>query len=70
MEMRKNYAFAVVLLVVGGALARTAVLNWIAGPLIVIASVSLPTWFTERKMRRAVRLVHARGHRHSTGDVA
>ncbi len=69
MEMRKNYAFAVVCLVGGGAIARTAVLNWIIGPTIVIASVSLPTWVAERRVKRAVRLVHARGHLKHDGSV-
>jgi large-conductance mechanosensitive channel len=35
------YAVAVVILVVGGAIVRTAILNWIVGPLIVVVCVAV-----------------------------
>jgi hypothetical protein len=35
------YALAATILVVGGAILRTPILNWICGPAIVIATVSL-----------------------------
>ena len=35
------YAIAVVILVVGGAIVRTPILNWICGPGIVVACVAL-----------------------------
>ncbi|NCZ70624.1 MAG: hypothetical protein EBY80_10745 [Actinobacteria bacterium] len=34
-----GYAVAVVILVVGGAFVKTAILNWISGPAIVVGSV-------------------------------
>ncbi|MEY2642819.1 MAG: hypothetical protein RLZZ368_1466 [Actinomycetota bacterium] len=34
-----GYAVAVLILVVGGAFVKTAILNWISGPAIVVASV-------------------------------
>ena len=37
---RIAYAVAAVILVVGGALLRTVILNWICGPAIVIATVA------------------------------
>ena len=43
------YAIAVVILVVGGALVRTPILNWICGPAIVIVTVSLVGgWLSKR----------------------
>lgn len=36
-----GYGLAVVILVVGGAYIRTPILNWICGPAVVIACVSL-----------------------------
>ncbi len=41
MKEALGYAVAVVILVVGGAIVRTPVLNWICGPAIVIVSVSM-----------------------------
>jgi hypothetical protein len=38
---RIAYGVAIVILVVGGALLRTPILNWISGPAIVIACVAL-----------------------------
>lgn len=35
------YAAAVVILVVGGAIVRTAILNWIVGPLLVVVCVAV-----------------------------
>jgi large-conductance mechanosensitive channel len=35
------YAVAVVILVAGGAIVRTAILNWIVGPLIVVVCVAV-----------------------------
>ena len=40
---RLGYALAIVILVVGGALVRTPILNWVAGPVIVVACVMLTT---------------------------
>ena len=34
------YALAALILIVGGAMVRTPILNWICGPAIVIASVA------------------------------
>jgi hypothetical protein len=43
------YGLAVVILVVGGALVRTPILNWICGPAIVIATVSVVGgWLAKR----------------------
>ena len=36
-----GYVVAVVLLVLGGMLVRTFVLNWIVGPLVVVVAVAL-----------------------------
>jgi len=48
------YVVAVVVLVVGGALVRTPILNWISGPAIVIASVAIiPPLLTRRRSRTA-----------------
>ncbi|MDQ6928515.1 MAG: hypothetical protein M3159_07620 [Actinomycetota bacterium] len=38
-----SYAVACVILIVGGAIVRTPILNWINGPAIVIATVTLLT---------------------------
>ena len=38
-----GYAIAVVILVIGGAFVKTAILNWISGPAIVVGSVVLST---------------------------
>lgn len=38
-----GYVLAVLVLVVGGAVVRTPILNWLAGPGVVIASVWLTT---------------------------
>ena len=38
-----GYAIAVLILVVGGAFVKTAILNWISGPAIVVASVVVST---------------------------
>jgi hypothetical protein len=38
-----SYAVACVILVIGGAIFRTPILNWINGPAIVIATVALLT---------------------------
>ena len=44
-----GYALAVVILVVGGAIVRTPILNWICGPAIVIVTVSLVGgWLSKR----------------------
>ena len=36
-----GYAAAVVILVVGGAIVRTAILNWIVGPALVVVCVAV-----------------------------
>lgn len=46
-----GYAIAVVILVIGGALLRTPILNWISGPAIVIGSVATTTWWASRRSR-------------------
>ena len=44
-----GYAVAVVILVVGGAIVRTPILNWICGPAIVIVTVSVVGgWLSKR----------------------
>jgi hypothetical protein len=37
------YAVAGVILIVGGVLLRTAVLNWFVGPMLVVVTVTLLT---------------------------
>ena len=50
------YVVAVIVLVVGGALVRTPILNWISGPAIVIASVAIiPPLLTRRHSRQLTR---------------
>lgn len=44
-----GYVLAVVVLVIGGAIFRTPILNWISGPAIVIGSVALTTWISGRR---------------------
>ena len=46
---RWGYVLAVFALVVGGAILRTPILNWISGPAIVIGSVALTTWISGRR---------------------
>jgi hypothetical protein len=47
------YAVAAAILIVGGALLRTAILNWIIGPGTVIACVAaIPPLLTPRKRHR------------------
>jgi hypothetical protein len=43
-----GYVIAVVILVVGGAIARTYILNWIVGPMIAVVSVAIATWWYRR----------------------
>lgn len=38
-----GYAIAVVILVIGGAFVKTAILNWISGPAIVVGCVVAST---------------------------
>jgi hypothetical protein len=40
---RLGYALAIFILVVGGAIVRTPILNWVAGPVIVVACVMVTT---------------------------
>ncbi|MDQ6909635.1 MAG: hypothetical protein M3Z84_02440 [Actinomycetota bacterium] len=47
-----SYGVACVILVVGGAIFRTPILNWIIGPAIVIATVTLLTPRLAKKRRR------------------
>ena len=49
-----GYAVAVVILVVGGAFVKTAILNWISGPAIVVASVVASTRLFGRYDREPV----------------
>lgn len=47
-----GYALAAVILIVGGALVRTPILNWICGPAIVIVTVSVVGgWLDKRRDR-------------------
>ena len=46
-----SYGVACVILVVGGAIFRTPILNWINGPAIVIATVCLLTPVLVRRTR-------------------
>ncbi len=48
---RLGYAVAVIVLVIGGALARTPVLNWISGPSIVITCVVVVGNMQDRRAR-------------------
>lgn len=47
-----SYAVACVILVVGGAVFRTFILNWINGPAIVVATVALLTPVLLKRSRR------------------
>jgi hypothetical protein len=47
-----SYAVACLILVVGGAVVRTPILNWINGPAIVIATVTLLTPALVRRAKR------------------
>lgn len=47
-----SYGVACFILVVGGAIFRTPILNWISGPAIVIATVTLLTPLLAKKRRR------------------
>ena len=42
------YAVAGLVLIVGGVLFRTAVLNWLVGPMIVVLTVTLLTPLLQR----------------------
>ncbi len=45
-----GYIVAVVILVVGGAVFRTPILNWISGPAIVVVTVALVgAWLDKRR---------------------
>ncbi len=53
---RLGYAVAVAILIVGGALVRTPILNWICGPAIVVAcAVGVPTLLGHRSPAKARR---------------
>jgi hypothetical protein len=43
------YVVAIAILVIGGALARTAILNWISGPVIVVACTQIIPPLLRRK---------------------
>lgn len=48
-----GYVLAALIIIVGGAIVRTPILNWICGPAIVIATVSLVGgWLEKRDQRR------------------
>jgi hypothetical protein len=48
-----GYVLAALILIVGGALVRTPILNWICGPAIVVVTVSLVGgWLDKRRERR------------------
>ena len=46
-----GYVAAVIVLIVGGMLARTFVLNWIVGPLVVVVAVALGSRPTRGRIR-------------------
>ena len=48
-----GYALAVVVLVVGGALLTTPILNWLVGPSIVIVCVAAVGRLDDLRRRRA-----------------
>jgi hypothetical protein len=44
------YVVAIAILVIGGAIVRTAILNWISGPLIVVVCTQvIPPLLRRRK---------------------
>jgi len=45
-----GYVIAVIVLVLVGAMLLTVVLNWISGPLVVVAAVALTTWTQRRSV--------------------
>ena len=48
-----GYVLAALIIIVGGAIVRTPILNWICGPAIVIATVTLVGgWLDKRERRR------------------
>jgi fatty acid desaturase len=47
-----GYILAVIVLVFIGSLLLTVVLNWISGPVIVIAAVALTTSLKRRRLAR------------------
>lgn len=47
-----GYLLAVIILVVGGAFVLGPILNWISGPLIVVACVWLTTSLNDRRAGR------------------
>lgn len=49
---RLGYITAVFILVIGGAVILTPILNWLSGPIIVIVSVWFWVWFADRKAAR------------------
>jgi hypothetical protein len=49
---RLGYSVAVGVLVIGGALARTPILNWISGPSIVITCVIVVGNLQDRRARQ------------------
>jgi hypothetical protein len=46
------YVVAIAVLVVGGALLRTVILNWFVGPMTVVLAVAFLTPLLERRRRR------------------
>ena len=47
------YVLAALIIIVGGAIVRTPILNWICGPAIVIATVTVVGgWLEKRDQRR------------------
>ena len=47
------YVVAIVILVIGGALVRTAILNWISGPVIVVACAQIIPPLLRRRSKTA-----------------
>jgi hypothetical protein len=43
------YVVAIAILVIGGAIVRTAILNWISGPVIVVACAQIIPPLLRRK---------------------
>lgn len=47
-----GYLTATLLLIFGGAIVRTYILNWLVGPATVVVSVAFWVWFTDREVAR------------------
>ncbi|WP_165984037.1 hypothetical protein [Streptomyces sp. YIM 98790] len=48
---KAGYAAAVFILLVGGALFTTPILNWLSGPAITIVCVAVAGWIADRRRK-------------------